>query len=398
MNFVEHIKKGFLYSHVYFFIIVLVFILVLFCILLLLFRDMVVVEIFKPIFVFLVLWLIAILVLTLIVSTILAQKTRNPKYIYQLVGIVIFFTYIMIYLVFLLYIMFIPEPGHLSFPNNWYTAELIGLTAPVGMLMIILGYFGPYQGKAIRYSRNMVIREGMRIREMTDGYSKRPYSKIFGEIANLEQVEFNKVSRRFGRYLAYQGLILDWKIGEEKLELVPMKQLITDPDFFITNVRQVFNLLLKRKDVSKISIFKNGTVSAVISEKDYDEIRAPVAYHTLCDNVVEIFARAFIEYSKGNYYGCEKVFISGPLTDTDKPENFTYPTYLEWDKKDKNSAMWYIAFFVAFPITNYAILDFVNLNPDFYPNTVIPFRSILTITLVTILILIERRCRKVRLF
>jgi hypothetical protein len=359
---------------------------------------MVVVDIFKPIFAFLIVWLILILVLTITVSVILVVKTHNPKYIFQLLGISLFFIYIMFYLIFAIYFMFVGISGSFHFPPNWYTAEFIALTAPIGILMIILGYFGPYQGKALRYSRNVIIREGVKIQEMTNGYSNRPFSKNYEEIAKLEQSQFNDMSKKFAQHLAYQGLILEWKVIGEKLEIIPMKQLISDPDFFATNFKQVMNMLFKRKEVSKISIYRNGTVSAVISEKEYDEIKAPVAYHTLCSNVVEIFAKAFIEYSKKNYYGYERVFTFGPDADLEKSENYTYRDYLEWDKKDKDSAMWYIAFFVAFPITNYAMLDFVNLNPDFYPDIIFPFRTTFVIFIITLLILVERRSRKVRFY
>jgi hypothetical protein len=365
--------------------------------------DLRVITIYKPIFVFIIIWIFAIVILTLIVNFVLAYKTRNPRYIFQFVGAVLFLFYLMFFLGMALYFILFSMDNDFGLASNFFVYDLIGIIFPIGALLLILGYYGPYHGKALRYSRNIVIKEGKRIIEMTNGYSNRPFSKTFDEINQLNDEHFAEISKKFAKNLAYRGLILDWRFHDNKLEIIPMNQLISDPDFFITNFKQVLNLFLIRRGKSKIVIQKNGSVIAVISEADYNEIKAPVAYHSLCNNVIDIFGRAFIEFSKSNYYGFDNVFIYGSNVNLDKPGNFVFPKFLNWDKADKNSALWFTAFFVAGPITQMVLTDIMRFALEDYgfggeADYFLPANAILVIAMVSFIVFMERRIRRVKFF
>ena len=393
MKLFEHLKKVALYSHILLFLLVLIIAIIFF--IALIFIDIQKAGEFIPIFVFFIFWVITILFVWIIVSFILAYKTRNPRYIFQFIGLIFFIVYPLLFLFFALYLFFIPIENGWSFPPNEYYYEFMVLSLPFGALIIILGYFGPYHGKSLRQSRNIIIREGKKIQEMTDGFSNRPYSKHFEEINNLNNSQFIDISKEFAKNLAHQGIILDWKLHDGKLEMIPMKQLTFDPNFFITNFIQVLKLIFRRKYMSKIIIHSNGNVIAIISEKEYNEIKAPVAYHTLCNNVVDIFAIAFIEFSKENYIGFDQVFINGLNYNYQTLRGKLYPRYLNWNKEDKNSALWFVAFFVAPGLTSYCLADFLPNSPV-NPSTIIPINTILVCSVIIFLLFIERRIRRVK--
>ncbi|WP_455391548.1 hypothetical protein [[Eubacterium] cellulosolvens] len=393
MRIFESIRKVVLNSHVLLFLLALIIAIIFFIILI--FIDIQKAEEFIPLFVFFIIWVIAILFIWVIVSFILAYKTKNPRYIFQFIGLIFFIIYPLSFLFSALYLFFIPIEGSWGFPQNEYYIEFIILSCWIGALIMILGYFGPYHGKILRNSRNIIVREGKKISEMTDGYSNRPYSKNFEEIKELDNSKFIEVSRKFAKNLAHQGIILDWKLHDGKLEIIPMKQLTSDPDFFITNFLQVLKLIFKKKNMSKITFFINGNVTALISEKEYNEIKAPVAYHTLCNNVVAIFATAFIEFSKNNYIGFNQVFVYGPGYDYRTLRGSSYPKYLKWDKEDKNSALWFVALIVAPGLTSYCLADFIPTSPV-NPQSMIPINTILVVSVVIFLLYIEHRLRKVK--
>ncbi|UCH89886.1 MAG: hypothetical protein JSV49_04380, partial [Thermoplasmata archaeon] len=137
MRFFEHIKKGILYSHVYFFILIFIFSLILFLVSILLFN--IEIRSFIPIFIFLILWVIIILIMWVLVSFILALKTRNPRYTFQFIGIALIIVYPGSILFIALYYMLVPFPSDIQFPPEGIFEDFFLLSLPLGLLIAILG-------------------------------------------------------------------------------------------------------------------------------------------------------------------------------------------------------------------------------------------------------------------
>ncbi|UCH88896.1 MAG: hypothetical protein JSV49_11775 [Thermoplasmata archaeon] len=149
--------------------------------------------------------------------------------------------------------------------------------------------------------------------------------------------------------------------------------------------------------MSKIVIHSNGNVTAIISEKDYNDIKAPVAYHTLCENIVDMMATSFIEFSAGNHYGFEMTFQHGPNANLEKPKDFSYPKFLKWNKKDLFDAVLLIGIFTSGAFIGYSFQDawaYIDSSSDLF----IPYHTILVIILICIVVLAERSIRKVKFF
>ncbi|UCH88895.1 MAG: hypothetical protein JSV49_11770, partial [Thermoplasmata archaeon] len=126
-----------------------------------------------------------------------------PRYTFQFIGIALIIIYPCSILFIALYYLIIPYPSDIQFPPEGIFEHFFALILPLGLLIAILGYYGPYQGKALRFSRDIIIREGKKIYELTNGYSNRPFSKQFEEIGNLDVTKFADISKRFARSLAY---------------------------------------------------------------------------------------------------------------------------------------------------------------------------------------------------
>src|SRR5881628_1326007 len=194
------------------------------------------------------------------------RTTRNPGHRLQYLGVALLllplsYTYIMLFL------------GGFS-----ATLSVFGLIAlAVGGISWIAGlgfslygyYHRGYRAGDIDLYRNVVVREGERIEELTDGYSTRTFSA-----RDDEGVTFYPMT-----YTGVGGFHL-W-----------------------TAFKHLYWLSRKPERLTWVRIAWDGSAKVHISPYDYERISRPVAYHLLCAGVGDALVSSLVAFAGGDASG-----------------------------------------------------------------------------------------------
>src|SRR5881397_2473617 len=199
------------------------------------------------------------------------RTTRNPGHRLQYLGVALLllplsYTYIMLFL------------GGFS-----ATLSVFGLIAlAVGGISWIAGlgfslygyYHRGYRAGDIDLYRNVVVREGERIEELTDGYSTRIFSTRYDE---LVKPPMRAAAKAYALAMGRAGLILSSVEDDEGVTFYPMTYTGVGGFHLWTALKHLYWLSRKPDRLTWIRVAWEGSVKVHISPYDYERISRPVA-------------------------------------------------------------------------------------------------------------------------
>ncbi len=225
------------------------------------------------------------------------RTTRNPGHRLQYLGVALLllplsYTYIMLFL------------GGFS-----ATLSVFGLIAlAVGGISWIAGlgfslygyYHRGYRAGDIDLYRNVVVREGERIEELTDGYSTRTFSARYDELAKLP---IRAAAKEYAQAMGRAGLMLSWSLDDEGVTFYPMTYTGVGGFHLWTAFKHLYWLSRKPERLTWVRIAWDGSAKVHISPYDYERISRPVAYHLLCAGVGDALVSSLVAFAGGDASG-----------------------------------------------------------------------------------------------
>src|SRR3989442_5478687 len=225
------------------------------------------------------------------------RTTRNPGHRLQYLGVALLllplsYTYIMLFL------------GGFS-----ATLSVFGLIAlAVGGISWIAGlgfslygyYHRGYRAGDIDLYRNVVVREGERIGELTDGYSTRIFSTRYDELAKLP---IRAAATEYAKEMGRAGLMLSSVQDDEAVTFYPMTYTGVGGFHLWTALEHLYWLSRKPERLTWVRIAWDGSVKVHISPHDYERISRPVAYHVLFAGVADALISSPVAFPGGDTSG-----------------------------------------------------------------------------------------------
>jgi hypothetical protein len=263
-------------------------------------------------------WLIYFwLILYMVVEFQLWRRTRNIGHRLQFLGtllLVMVPLYIWIPLLFggwsALFTPFAAISGIVAF------ASFIG-----GLAIAVYGYYyRGFRASDIDLYRNVVVREGERIKEVTGGYSTRVFSVHYDD---LSQKEVKAVADSWATTIGKTGLILDHKMDESGVIVYPVTYTGVGRFQILTVLTHLFWITRKPERLTWVRIKWNGEVGVHISAYDYDRISRPVSYHLLCAAVADAMVTSLLAFSKSNVTAATTALLG--QRDADKAQAVRLP-------------------------------------------------------------------------
>src|SRR5213594_3017683 len=225
------------------------------------------------------------------------RTTRNPGHRLQYLGVALLllplsYTYIMLFL------------GGFSATLSSFgliAVAVAGLSWIAGLAFSLYGYYHRgYRAGDIDLYRNVVVREGERIEELTDGYSTRTFSARYDELAKLP---IRAAAKEYAQAMGRAGLMLSWSLDDEGVTFYPMTYTGVGGFHLWTAFKHLYWLSRKPERLTWVRIAWDGSAKVHISPYDYERISRPVAYHLLCAGVGDALVSSLVAFAGGDASG-----------------------------------------------------------------------------------------------
>ena len=232
-----------------------------------------------------------------IVEYALWRSTRNPGHRLQYLGVALIllplsYSYIMLFL------------GGISATFSMFgfiTTAIGGVSFIAGLGFSLYGYYHRgYRAGDIDLYRNVVVREGERIGELTDGYSTRIFSTRYDELAKLP---IRAAATEYAKEMGRAGLMLSSVQDDEAVTFYPMTYTGVGGFHLWTALEHLYWLSRKPERLTWVRIAWDGSVKVHISPHDYERISRPVAYHLLCAGVGDALVSSLVAFAGGDTSG-----------------------------------------------------------------------------------------------
>src|SRR2546427_657322 len=176
-----------------------------------------------------------------------------------------------------------------------------GISWIAGLGFSLYGYYHRgYRAGDIDLYRNVVVREGERIEELTDGYSTRTFSARYDELAKLP---IRAAAKEYAQAMGRAGLMLSWSLDDEGVTFYPMTYTGVGGFHLWTAFKHLYWLSRKPERLTWVRIAWDGSAKVHISPYDYERISRPVAYHLLCAGVGDALVSSLVAFAGGDASG-----------------------------------------------------------------------------------------------
>ena len=225
------------------------------------------------------------------------RKTRNSGHRLQYLGVALLllplsYSYIMLFL------------GGFSATFSLFGFIAIavgGLSWIAGLAFSLYGYYHRgYRAGDVDLYRNVVVREGERIEELTDGYSTRIFSTRYDELAKLP---VRAAAKEYAKAMGKAGLMLSSAEGDEGVTFYPMTYTGVGGFHLWTALKHLYWLSRRPERLTWVRIAWDGSAKVHISPYDYERISRPVAYHLLCAGVGDALVSSLVAFAGGDASG-----------------------------------------------------------------------------------------------
>ena len=164
-------------------------------------------------------------IIYIIVEFILWFKTRNPGHQLQFLGAILIVIFPI--LIFAVNILDIPTWTYLENKQIRFIMDIISgilvFSLGLGITFMLIGYYNKeYKASETEMYRNIIVREGENIDEMTDGYSSRISTRNYNEISQISKQKLSALAENYGKTMAREGLLIDWNVKGNKVMFYPM--------------------------------------------------------------------------------------------------------------------------------------------------------------------------------
>ena len=232
-----------------------------------------------------------------IAEWVLWRRTRNPGHRLQYLGVALIllplsYTYIMLLL------------GGFSATLTSFgliAVAVAGLSWIAGLAFSLYGYYHRgYRAGDIDLYRNVVVREGERIEELSDGYSTRIFSVRYDE---LVKPPMRAAAKEYALAMGRAGLILSSVEDDEGVTFYPMTYTGVGGFHLWTALKHLYWLSRKPDRLTWVRVAWEGSVKVHVSPYDYERISRPVAYHLLCAGVGDALVSSLVAFAGGDASG-----------------------------------------------------------------------------------------------
>ncbi len=235
------------------------------------------------------------IVVYMLVELQLWRKTRSPGHELQFAG-----SLLVVMAPVILWIPFLIGgwQGMFSFsPARIVAALLFMVSLFAGIGIALVGHYHPrLRASTVDIYRNVVVREGERIAELTDGYSTRVYTLRYSPIP---EGEARSLADLWAWALRRAGLLLDHRFDDRGITVYPITDTGVGTFRLWTTFVHLYWLWRRPERLTWIRIAWDGAVLVHISPYDYARIRQPVAHHLLCAGVADAVVTSLLAFRPG---------------------------------------------------------------------------------------------------
>lgn len=254
------------------------------------------------------------LILYMVVEFVFWKTTRNVGHRLQFLGVLILVLLPLYVLIPLLVgrwsALFSPYAAIIGFVN---LASFAG-----GIALALFGYYcRGYRAADMDLYRNVVVREGERIEEVTDGHSTRVFTVRYDDIP---KAEISVAARDWATTLSKAGFLLKYDTDETGIRVFPVTYAGIGSFRIWTALTHVYWIVKKPMKLTWVLIDWDGRVDVHISSYDYGRICRPVAYHSLCTAVADAMVTSLLAFSRGDTEGSIRLLLGSNSSAIQSPK------------------------------------------------------------------------------
>lgn len=168
----------------------------------------------------------------------------------------------------------------------------------MGIVFALYGYYYlGFRAGDIDLYRNVVVREGEKITELTDGYSDRVFTVRYDDLSGAN---VKSVAKTYATTLGKAGLLLGHELDEKGITLYPVTYTGLGQLRVWTVLVHLYWFAKKPERLTWVRVEWDGRALVHLSPYDYARISRPVAYHSLCVAVADAIVMSLLAFSKSD--------------------------------------------------------------------------------------------------